>query len=121
MEIIVRDEKKVSEFQYEFSHAFPYLKIDFFKQGSLRNVTLPGKMIVDGESTFGKFRMPEEKQFRITSDTTITDLEKGFKECYGLLIQVFRRSGKAWLETKLTDTWTLENQNKQGEILSKDK
>ena len=50
---------------------------------------------------------------------TVIDLEKKFREVFGLGIQVFRKSGKAWLETTLTDNWTLEEQNRQGEALSK--
>jgi hypothetical protein len=35
------------------------------------------------------------------------------------MAQVYRKSGKIWLETTVTDSWTLEEQNKQGESLSK--
>jgi hypothetical protein len=34
-------------------------------------------------------------------------------------VQVFRQSGRVWLETTRTDDWTLAEQNKQGEELSK--
>jgi hypothetical protein len=33
-------------------------------------------------------------------------------------VQVLRKSGKAWLEATITDGWTLEEQNIQGEDLS---
>jgi hypothetical protein len=36
-------------------------------------------------------------------------------------VQVFRKSGKVWLETTVTDGWTLEEQNLQGEALSNTK
>jgi hypothetical protein len=50
---------------------------------------------------------------------TVSNLEQKFRDVYGLSVQVFRRSGKAWLETTFTDGWTLEEQNSQGEDLSK--
>lgn len=51
----------------------------------------------------------------ITPDMTVTDLEQSFNTIYGLGVQVFRKSGKIWLETTVTDGWTLEEQNRQGE------
>jgi hypothetical protein len=55
----------------------------------------------------------------ITPQMTVANLEQGFADVYGLSVQVFRKSGKVWLETTVTDNWTLEEQNRQGEALSK--
>jgi hypothetical protein len=55
----------------------------------------------------------------ISPQMTVLDLEQHFKMIYGLSAQVFRKSGKVWLETTVTDSWTLEEQNRQGESLSK--
>ncbi|MEI8136499.1 MAG: hypothetical protein WCH21_04145 [Bacteroidota bacterium] len=55
----------------------------------------------------------------ITPQMTVADLEQNFRDIYGLSAQVFRKSGKVWLETTVTDVWTLEEQNSQGESLSK--
>jgi hypothetical protein len=41
-------------------------------------------------------------------------LESRFLEDFNLYIQVFRRSGKNWLETKQTDQLTLSEQNRMG-------
>ena len=49
---------------------------------------------------------------------TVTELERQFRELYGLHVLVFRKSGKVWLETTVTDGWTLAEQNNQGEALS---
>ena len=50
---------------------------------------------------------------------TVNELEQRFSDVYGLGVQVFRKSGNVWLETTVTDGWTLEQQNKQGESLDK--
>ena len=55
----------------------------------------------------------------ITPNMTVVDLEQRFNDVYGLGVEVFRKSGKVWLETTVTDGWTLEEQNLQGEALSK--
>jgi hypothetical protein len=49
---------------------------------------------------------------------TVQELERVFQEELGLFIQVFRRSGKVWLETTATDNWTLFKQNEEGQELS---
>jgi hypothetical protein len=50
---------------------------------------------------------------------TVSELEKSFTEIYGLYTQVFRKSGNIWLVTTITDNWTLNEQNQQGEIITK--
>ena len=59
------------------------------------------------------------EQIIITPETTVASLEKKFNDIYGLGTQILRKSGKIWLETTITDAWTLEEQNHQGEALSK--
>jgi hypothetical protein len=45
---------------------------------------------------------------------SVADLEKAFMNKFGLLTQVFRRSGNIWLETSITDGWSLRQQNALG-------
>ncbi|HTA81877.1 MAG TPA: hypothetical protein VK783_03020, partial [Bacteroidia bacterium] len=49
----------------------------------------------------------------------VVDLEQGIRDTFGLSIQVFRKSGNAWLETTTTVDWTLDEQNRIGEEMSK--
>ncbi len=55
----------------------------------------------------------------ISPETIVHDLEEKFREEFGLNVQVFRKSGKIWLETTATDNWTLGYQNSQGQELDK--
>jgi hypothetical protein len=54
----------------------------------------------------------------INDDTTVTDFENALIDQYGLSAQVFRRSGNLWLETTITDYWTLKQQNDHGREIS---
>ena len=54
----------------------------------------------------------------ITGEMSVAALERMFAENYGLYVQVFRRSGRLWLETTATDNWSLHYQNEQGRELS---
>jgi len=119
MKIQLEDQKSLGEIQQEFSGVFPFLKIEFF--------TRPHNI---GKGTEKKFmRSPQEKLKDVASvkstqtvdviaDMTVAQLENEFKSLFGLHVQVFRRSGKLWLETTATDSWTLGYQNEQGIELS---
>lgn len=56
----------------------------------------------------------------IDSRWKVSEVEELFAREAGLYVQVFRRSGSLWIETTFTDDWTLEQQNREGELLSAD-
>ena len=45
---------------------------------------------------------------------TIT-FEENFLEHFGVNVQVFRKAGRIWLQTIMTDDWTLAAQEHKGE------
>jgi propionyl-CoA carboxylase beta chain len=55
----------------------------------------------------------------VESNFSVSNLEQKFENELGLFIQVFRKSGNVWLETSATDSWTLAEQNEEGEMLAK--
>jgi glycerol-3-phosphate O-acyltransferase len=113
--------KKLSVIQKEFNTHYPYLKLEFFKRrhevraGSLKkdmimqDVTL--QQLQSGNTT-------TTEALVITPDMPVFRLEQMFQERYKIAVQVFRKSGRSWLETSLTDDWTLRHQNEQGKELS---
>lgn len=120
MKIIINDRKKIHAIQEDFNKRFPYLKLEFFSKphtvggGSAKHLMkVPSK-------TLGECRtIHNSGTLTIIPQMIVADLEQNFSDVYGLSIQVFRKSGKVWLETTITDKWTLEEQNRQGESLSK--
>ena len=50
----------------------------------------------------------------LSDGMTVTDFENALMDQFGLSAQVFRRSGNLWLETTITDYWTLKQQNEHG-------
>ena len=48
----------------------------------------------------------------------VSELENQFAEKLKLSAQIFRKSGKTWLETTFTDSWSLKKQNQEGIELS---
>ncbi len=120
MKITINDHRKLSAIQEEFNTVFPYLKIEFYSKPNKLGGASTKKLIKQHNKTLGECRTIHNKgHITITSKMTVVDLEQRFGDVYGLGIQVFRKSGKVWLETTVTDGWTLEEQNTQGESLSK--
>ena len=120
MKITINDNRKISAIQEEFNTEFPYLKIEFFSKPHKQGGASPKKLIKHANKTLGECRTIHSKgHISITPKMTVVELEQRFGDVYGLGVQVFIKSGKVWLETTVTDGWTLEEQNSQGESLSK--
>lgn len=120
MKITINDHRKIFAIQEEFTTAFPYLKIEFYSKANKQGGASSKKMVKHSSKTLGECRTIHKKGLvTITPEMTVADLEKQFSDVYGLQVQLFRKSGKVWLETTVTDYWTLDVQNRQGEALSK--
>ena len=117
--ITIADDRKICDIQREFSSFFPFLKIDFFSLLHSANGTFDRKRMINPEKKIGEVRSIRSSRQIIIDDTmSVTELEKKFREVFGLTVHVFRKSGNAWLQSTVTDAWTLGEQNKQGEYLS---
>jgi len=109
--------RSVADVQHDFSREYPFLRIDFFREvggrlGSLLKQKLNKTVKL---SSSGKFR---EGELEIYESMTVGQLEEAFRERFGLNMQVSRKSGPVWLETTVTDKWTLKQQNEHGRELS---
>lgn len=117
MQIVVNDNKVISVVEHEFHEKFPYLRLEFVKINY--SSTTADKNRVTSDKTFSSFggrKHPE--RIMITSSMTVHELVGKFRDQYELDIKIFRKSGKLWLKTSLTDHWTLHEQNEQGKALS---
>lgn len=110
---------QVSDLQREFNLLFPFLKLELFKHkhgnrgASPKQEKLPSFMYLSDLAR----QMPE--QLNIPESMTVQELEKLFEDQLGLHLQVFRKSGTLWLETTITDGWTLKQQNDHGMEISR--
>ncbi|MBK5286347.1 MAG: hypothetical protein JJE25_13180 [Bacteroidia bacterium] len=121
MKISISDKRKISSVQEGFNKLFPYLRLEFFNVRSRTGKGTEKKnMIIPDDKTVGECRrIHKSSSITITARMKVSQLEKIFLEDYGLSVQVFRQSGRVWLETTMTDDWTLAEQNKQGEELTR--
>lgn len=120
MKITINDHRKIFAIQEDFNTIFPYLKLEFFSKQHAQGGGTAKKFVKHNSKTLGECRtIHNSGDITINSSMSVNELEQHFADVYGLGVQVFRKSGKSWLETTVTDNWTLEEQNKQGEDLSK--
>lgn len=121
MKLHVDDTRSIAEIQGEFNAGFPYLKIEFFKKPHEVGETSALADMLPADSNLAKWRTVHNSgDIIITPETKVSELESEFQDKFGLSAQVFRQSGEVWLETSVTDSWTLKEQNEQGEFMHSD-
>jgi len=119
----IKGERLISEVQKDFSFAYPFLKIEFFKNGSTRKERYAFEKLLPNKLPMKDawFLNRHEGELQFGDETTVLELEKEFMRLFGLSAQVFRRSGNLWLETTFTDHWSLKQQNDHGREISTEK
>ena len=121
MHLRIAPNRLISDLQKDFNNAFPFLKIEFFQNRNpqtstvaIRQILPHNKRIVDGQTSV------TDGDIEVNSQMKVKELEKIFKDQFSLVAHVFRRSGNLWLETTMTDDWTLGQQNEHGREISTD-
>jgi len=121
MHLRIAPNRLISDLQKDFNNAFPFLKIEFFQNRNpqmsaftIRQILPHNKRIVDGQAAV------TDGDIEVNSQMKVKELEKIFKDQFSLVAHVFRRSGNLWLETTMTDDWTLGQQNEHGREISTD-
>ena len=116
MKLEIKADELISDVQGRFNHCFPYLKLEFFKGHT--NLRLPARTLTAdsriGDITDGL----ADGDIQLTDTITVAELEDIFNERFGLHVHVLRKSGNIWLETTMTNTWTLQLQNDHGREIS---
>jgi hypothetical protein len=117
--IRISDTKKIAALQQEFNEAFPYLRIEFFTREHGSRGASARRDMLDADTLLKRFqRKNTSGAIMLKGSMKVSELEALFKDHFGLSVQVFRKSGRSWIETTVTDDWTLEEQNAQGQELS---
>ena len=120
MKISIDDQQTIAQVRDSFNKLFPFLKLEFFSKRHASEQPSPLKFLIKKNVTLKECRtIHNSGEITVTPDMKVNELEQLLWDEYGLGVQVFRKSGVIWLETVLTDLWTLAEQNAEGESLSK--
>lgn len=119
MYLHIAPNKLISEVQKEFSTSFPFLKIEFFQGRNNRQSITPSQKILPNNKKISEV-LPTvtSGELPVYENMKVKDLESIFKDQFSLSVQVFRKSGTLWLETTMTDEWSLQQQNNHGREIS---
>ncbi len=110
--------KRLKDLQKEFNNRFPYLKIEFFKTPHEEGVRSKEEDRLDPNLSIGAVReKPNIGFMSMDGEMQVGFFEKTFAHSFGLNVQVYRKSHGKWLQTWVSDVWTLEEQNNRGKIL----
>jgi hypothetical protein len=104
MEIVIDKELTVRQLAQIFSKKYPFLKIDVYNRGE--------EVSNDCFHTLHQIsNMKDPQNFTILPEMSIGQIEQLFWDELGLQIAILRRVGHSWVNTPLTNDWTLERQN----------
>lgn len=115
--IIINKDNLVADIQQAFNLFYPFLKIEFLKGGT-GTVLFKNDMVNPVCSIRDITNLTNTATLNVEADRTVTEIKKECREVLGLSIQVFRKSGNVWNAISITDSWTLETQNKAGWYIS---
>ncbi len=119
MILTISDNQKLSDVKDEFNKMFPFLKLEFFKHKHGVHGGNAKSDMLSSDLTFKKAsKQHNEGGIIIKENMSVANLEQLFQDVFGISAQVFRKSGRSWIETSVTDDWSLKRQNEEGRELS---
>lgn len=110
MRFVIKYDDLIVDIQRKFSEIYPFLRIEFTFSGK------PVGRASDNNTMF--IGNGKASALQISDAMTVADLQNELYAKFNVLCQVFRKSGNLWLETKMTDKWTLKHQNDHGAEIS---
>jgi hypothetical protein len=116
----ITHKRSINEVQQDFNIQYPFLKIEFYKANhSLQHSDASAKrQHLINTLPIKNAGLVKDGTIEIHDAMTVGQLEDIFRTEFGLSAQVSRKSGILWLETTMTDNWTLKQQNEHGKELS---
>ena len=118
-EIKITDDKTIEEVQEAFHEHFPFLKLESYSGEHSEGKGTLDSLKINVDKTIGEARNKHNSgEVSIHGNQKVSTLESNFHDTFGLNVQVFRRSANLWLQTTVTDEWTLSQQNETAKEFS---
>jgi hypothetical protein len=99
----MNDKSNFQRTQREFNALYPFLKIVFSTPFDERWKPSPGPFAT----------------VNMAGTRTVAQLVKDIRDILGLSVIIQRKFGELWIGTFLTADWTLDQQNREGENISR--
>lgn len=119
MQLNIAGTRLLCELQNDFNKNYPYLKLEFFRPSPAKFLQATSKNMLQHSLTIQQARrLQHDGWLEIHDSMKVSELENTLRQSYGLNAQIFRKSGNVWLETTMSDDWTLKQQNNHGQEIS---
>ncbi len=86
------------------------LKIEFFNKPHRADEPSAKKDLLNNSLKVSEVSKSPAGEISITGKSKVNEIEQALRKEFALYAQVFRKSGKVWLQTTTTDEWTLDQQ-----------
>lgn len=113
----ISQHRSINEIQQDFNSQYPFLKIEFYKNNDMHSRSAKREHLLNS-TPIKRAGLLKNGDIELDDMMTVGQLERIFRTEFGLSAQVSRKSGALWLETTMTDGWTLKQQNDHGKELS---
>ena len=101
----------VNELMCQFAEHFPFLRLALYEgSGSKKRAA--------NETDFALKNRKNSVDVIFESSTKVRNFIDELEKSLGWKVQILRSSGKLYIETSVTDQWTLDRQNQEGAELS---
>ena len=112
----ITKKRSVKDLKIEFRNMFPKLKIEFYTRKHDHFEGSKEKELIGDDILLGDLNPElEDGTFEIKENMLVDEFETQIDDKFGLHTQVFRKSGNQWLQTSITDNWSLEKQERKAE------
>ena len=119
MEIEINDSRTIEEIQSEFSGEYPYLNIEFLTGLGKKKGVASKSDLFPRQRKLGSIRDNHfDGSISLGAEKTVREVLDELENKFGLRAQIFRKFGSMWIETGLTDHWSLSLQNSEGHEIS---
>lgn len=117
MKLFINESSFAEDVKKVFTACYPFLKIEFYKK-PLTNSPYRKEIFPLHLPLVQQPKNQIKTAINFEQNKTVAELENDFL-LFGLRAEILRRSGNVWVETSLTNNWTLQQQNAEAEELSK--
>jgi hypothetical protein len=124
MKFHIARQELIKGVQEEFNKTYPFLKIEFSRKRELppesstdRLLSSEGNSNDDNDVHLAAKKILWD-DFGCSDTMQVSELEILLQYQFGLPVQILRKSGNLWMETRNSRHWTLRQQNNHGEDIA---
>lgn len=117
MTLLISNEKTIGDLQHQFNTRYPFLRLEFYRLVRT-DPNLPVRKYLAPVTLLKAAGLTSPGILEVNDEMTVAELEKSLVKNFGIDVQVSRKCGMLWIETTMTNRWSLQKQNEHGREIS---